>query len=100
MKTWTRCRSSTPPKATMRALSPHTDRSSAAPRSGACPPRIGQDGIPHVRGETWRQCVVMNREARIGDVHFTKTTMNLVAAVVEPAADVLTVPFGQVHRLH
>src|SRR5215211_3982997 len=61
--------------------------------------RVGVSRLLDVEGQARDLRVVVRAEPLVAYVHLRQTTMHVVAAIVEPAADVLAVRLGRPHRL-
>src|SRR5919112_2550310 len=60
---------------------------------------IGVGSIPDESGQAGDQRVVVGSESLVADVHLRQAAVDLVVALVEPAADVPPVRFGCRHGL-
>src|SRR5215208_7919406 len=60
---------------------------------------IGMGRIPNESGQAGDLRVVVGPESLVADVHLRQAAVDLVVALVEPAADVLAVCLGRRDRL-
>src|SRR5215216_3759237 len=56
-----------------------------------CPAGVGTGRIPDESGQAGGPRVVVGAESLVADVHLRQATVDLIAAAVEPAAEVLAV---------
>ena len=71
-----------------KSLMPRTSYQACSLAVRFYPASIGMGCIPDESGQAGRPRVVIGAESLVADVHLRQTTVDLIAAVVEPAADV------------